>query len=36
MTAGSPLKNTVSMEEWIVAINETQKHCILEKTVFCH
>ena len=36
MTAGSPLKNTVSIEEWIAAIKETQEHCILEKTVLCH
>ena len=37
MAASAVLKNTVSIEEWVAAIKEAKKACILEKTVpYCY
>ena len=37
MAASAVLKNTVSIEEWVAAIKEATKACILEKTVpYCY
>ena len=35
MAATALLKNTVFIEEWMTATEETKKHCTLKKTVSC-